>query len=77
MTILNLTNTLMKIFQSRIHAPFQNRVFDHHGLHMIDLSQSTGLFIANGRLSDDQSIGKLMFCSQLGQITVDYLLLNF
>ena len=57
-TILNLTNTLMKICQSWIHAPFQNRVFDHHGLRMIDFSQSTGLLIAKGRLSDDKSIGK-------------------
>ena len=54
----------------------KDRVLDHHGLRMIDLCQSTGLLIANGRLSDDMNIGKFTFCSQLGQSTVDYLLLN-
>ena len=43
---------------------------------MIDLCQSTGLLIANGRLSDDMNIGKFTFCSHLEQRTVDYLLLN-
>ena len=38
--------------------------------------QSTGLLIANGRLSDDKNTGKFTFCSQLGQSTVDYLLCN-
>lgn len=54
----------------------KDRVLDYHGLRMIDLCQSTGLLIANGRLSDDKNIGKFTFCSQLGQSTVDYLLLN-
>ena len=43
---------------------------------MIDLCQPTGLLIANGRLSDDMNIGKFTFRPQLGQSTVDYVLLN-
>ena len=44
---------------------------------MIELCQSTGLLIANGRLLGDQNRGNFTFCSNQGQSTVDYLLLNF
>ena len=51
-------------------------MLDYNGLRLIDLYQSTGLLIANGRLSNDQNIGNFTFCSHLGQSTVDYLLMN-
>ena len=52
-------------------------MLDFNGLRLIDLCQSTGLLIANGRLSNDQNIGNFTFCSHLGQSAVDYLLMNF
>ena len=55
----------------------QDRILDYNGRYFLDLCQSTGLLIANGRLLNDQGKGKYTFCSQQGQSTVDYLLLNF
>lgn len=54
----------------------QDSVLDYNGLRLLDLCQSTGLLIANGRISNDRNIGKFTFCSHIGQSTVDYLLLN-
>lgn len=51
-------------------------MIDHYGERLLDMCQTTGLLIANGRLYNDQNHGKLTFCSHTGQSTVDYLLLN-
>ena len=54
----------------------QDRILDYNGRHFLDLCQSTGLLIANGRLLIDHDKGSYTFCSHQGQSTVDYLLLN-
>ena len=54
----------------------QDRILDYNGRHFLDLCQSTGLLIANGRLLNDHDKGSYTFCSHQGQSTVDYLLLN-
>ena len=55
----------------------KDRILDYNGRYLIELCQSTGLLIANGRLLGDQNRGNFTFCSHQGQSTVDYLLLNF
>ena len=55
----------------------KDRILDYNGRHLLDICQSTGLLIANGRLLKDRNIGKFTFCGHRGQSTVDYLLLNF
>ena len=50
---------------------------DYNGMKLLDLCLSTGLLIGNGRLCDDQNVGKFTFCSHIGQSVADYLLLNF
>ena len=52
-------------------------ITDYNGLKLLNLCQSTGLLIANGRLHSDKNIGKYTFCSHIGQSVVDYMLLNF
>ena len=52
-------------------------ITDYNGLKLLNLRQSTGLLIANGRLHSDKNIGKYTFCSHIGQSVVDYMLLNF
>ena len=55
----------------------KDRITDYNRLKLLDLCQCTGLLIANGRLYGDKNIGKYTFCSRMGQIIVDYLLLDF
>lgn len=55
----------------------QDLILDYNGRYLLDLCQSTGLLIANGRLFNDKNKGKCTFCSHRGQSTVDYVLLNF
>ena len=55
----------------------KDRVIDYYGQYLLEICQSTGLIIANGRIFDDQNIGKYTFCSHQGQSTVDYLLMNY
>ena len=55
----------------------KDRILDYKGRYLIELCQSTGLLIANGRLLGDENIGSFTFCSHQGQSTVDYLLLNY
>ena len=55
----------------------KDSVLDYNGRHILDICQSTGLLIANGRLYNDSNVGKFTFCGHRGQSTVDYLLLNF
>ena len=55
----------------------KDRVLDYYGRYLLDLCQSTGLLIANGRIFGDQNVGKYTFCSHQGQSTVDYLLMNY
>ena len=52
----------------------KDRVMNYHGIRLLELCQATGLLIVNGRLFNDMNQGKFTFCSQVGQITVDYLL---
>lgn len=54
----------------------KDRVIDYNGRILLEICQSTGLLIANGRLLNDGTEGKFTFCSHQGQSTVDYLLLN-
>ena len=55
----------------------KDHILDYNGRHLIDICQSTGLLIANGRLLKDRKIGKFTFCGHRGQSTVHYLLFNF
>ena len=55
----------------------KDRVLDYYGRYLLELCQSTGLLIANGRIFGDQNSGKYTFCSHQGQSTVDYLLMNY
>lgn len=54
-----------------------DRITDYNGIKLLDVCLSTGLLIGNGRLCDDQNVGKFTFCSHNGQSVVDYLLHNF
>ena len=49
-------------------------ITDFNGLKLLNLCQSTGLLIANGRLHSEINTGKYTFCSHS---VVDYMLLNF
>ena len=55
----------------------KDRVLDYYGRYLLELCQSTGLLIANGRIFGDQNSGKYTFCSHQGQSTVDYLSMNY
>ena len=50
----------------------KDRILDYNGRHLLDICQSTGLLIANGRLLKGRNIGKFTFCGHRGQSTVDY-----
>ena len=54
----------------------KDRLRDYNGRIMLKICKLTGLLIANSRLFEDQPDGKFTFCSQHGQSTANYLLLN-
>ena len=55
----------------------KDRVLNYYGRYLLELCQPTGLLIAHGRIFGDQIFGKYTFCSNQGQSTVDYLLMNY
>ena len=61
------------ILQPRVDS---DHVLDTHGRRLLLLCQTSGLFIANGRVHEDRSIGAHTFMSLNGMSTVDYLIAN-
>jgi hypothetical protein len=66
-------------FVNRINIPERvnrDHGIDTHGRRLLDLCISTGLSIANVRVSHDRDTGDYTYCSHQEQSTVDYLLIN-
>ena len=63
------------VLQRRVHVN-TDHVLDTHGRRLLLLCQTSDLFIANGRVHEDRSIGAHTFMSLNGMSTVDYLIAN-
>lgn len=68
----NIPNVYTAQISGRVN---KDPVIDLNGHRLLEVCITTGLLIANGRLSRDREVGQFTYCSALGQSTVDYLLL--
>ena len=62
------------VLQPRVN---KDHVLDAHGRRLLLLCQSSGLLIANGRVSEDTNEGEYTFASGNGLSVVDYLLASY